>query len=245
MLKRDINNTCSFRESRGAVLPSSLWVAAICMIVLVTYTVNLRLGIKTVSYNVDSFRLKYAAQSGLFMTIDMLTRQSANQNMPDSNYSIDGFDVKVRIEHEASKLDLNRSDEVTLTNALMLQGVGREEAVSIAHKLLDYIDRDSMKRNYGLEDEDYFAAGRKYGALDSFITDLSEINNIEGIDKEVLSTIRRVFTIYPASSGSVYTLISEASRANQGIVRQLRAIVQVVPGGITNYRIIDWTFGRA
>ena len=90
-----------------------------------------------------------------------------------------------------------------------------------------------------MEDAQYRAAGRGYGAKDSRIDDLSELLLIADIGRDAFIGLSRHLTIYGGSTGRVYSITVTSSRGGNGPIFVTRAIVR--PTGLQKpYRILSW-----
>jgi type II secretory pathway component PulK len=90
-----------------------------------------------------------------------------------------------------------------------------------------------------MEDAQYHAAGRGYGAKDSRIDDLSELLLLADIEREVFTSLSRRLTIYGGGTYRIYSISVTSSRGGEGPIFVTRAIVQAT-GLHKTYQILKW-----
>jgi hypothetical protein len=89
-----------------------------------------------------------------------------------------------------------------------------------------------------MEDEQYYAAGRGYGARDGRIEDLSELLLIADIERDAFIALSSRLSIYGGGIGQIYSISVTSSRGGQGPIFATRLIVQAI--GRTSYHILKW-----
>ena len=231
----------------GTVLPATLWLASVCMIIAVTYTVNSRTEIKSVTNISSSIEMKYAAKAGIYLAIDeMLTRKRIGQvNISNSlQYTVDKYLVYVDVNDESEKLAVNAASEIELLSMMKNIGIMESLAYEITHKILDYRDVDGTVRSYGAEDEEYRARGLRYGSRDGALKDLVELKYIGITEPKILSRLSRSLTIYPYSTGRVFSISSSVTVPGSELFSHIKAIVQLTGSETHPYRMLDWSYGE-
>jgi len=229
-------------------LPGTLWLVSICLIVAMTYTINSRVEITSFTNSVTAVKLKYAARSGIYLAVAELSagrHDTVQATGLSLQYSVDGYPVTVQVMAESFKTPINTASEAQLILSLTGQGFDQATANRIAHQVLDYRDRDSHVHLYGAEDEAYRARGLRYGARDDNFIDLAELKYLGIDDHKTLAGIMQALTLYPATVGRVYTILSKAGVPDSKQVNIIKAIIQLTGNNNQPYRVLDWTYGEA
>lgn len=228
----------------GTVLPATLWLASVCMIIAVTYTVNSRTEIKSVT-NISSFiEMKYAAKAGIYLAIDEMLTRNHNETAYAYQYTVDKYLVYVNVDDESEKLPVNTASEFELLSMMKDVGVMESLAYELTHKILDYRDVDGTIRSYGAEDEEYRARGLRYGSRDGALKDLVELKYIGITDLKILSKLSRLLTIYPYAAGRVFSISSSVTVPGSEQFSNVKAIVQLTGSKTHPYRMLDWSYGE-
>lgn len=107
---------------------------------------------------------------------------------------IGGVPVRVVVEDEDGKVDVNAASPALIAAALSAAGVaGGAEA--LADRIADFRDADGLRRPNGAEDPEYEAAGLPAGAKDSHFDSLSELWQVVGAPPGLADAARHVLTV--------------------------------------------------
>ena len=104
--------------------------------------------------------------------------------------------VRVRIEDESGRIDINSADDATLVSMLISIGLPNDEAQHLAAAIADYRDPDSIKHPGGAEAFDYEAAGLDHGPKNSPFDSPEELMQVLGMTPEILKTLYPLITVY-------------------------------------------------
>ena len=109
--------------------------------------------------------------------------------------------VRIAIESETGKVDLNNASDALLTR--LLEGVGAKgpNAASLANKIADFRDADGLRRLNGAEADDYRRAGLPGGPKDAPFVAVEELGQVLGVDAELAARLRPYVTVYSSSTG--------------------------------------------
>jgi Type II secretion system (T2SS), protein K len=101
--------------------------------------------------------------------------------------SVDGMDVLVRVEKEATKTNLNQANDAQIRDKI-IQWLGEDrfdEAEQLADAILDWRDPDDLTRTNGAEADDYEAQGLDYGPSNGPFNMLTELLLVRGVTREL------------------------------------------------------------
>ena len=118
----------------------------------------------------------------------------------------DRFEPVFGIEDEDSKININFAPRSVLT---ALPGVDE----SIADCILDWRDADQRTRRHGAENRDYTNRERPYTCADRFFVNVDELLMVEGVDVDLLASLKPFVTVYGDSAVNVLTAAPEVLSA--------------------------------
>jgi general secretion pathway protein K len=109
--------------------------------------------------------------------------------------------LRIVVEDEAGKVDLNAASERLLTNLLRGLGATPREAAALADRILDFRDADDERSPLGAERSDYAAAGLTYGPKNAAFEAVEELDQVLNIPPGWLARLRPFVTVYSGQSG--------------------------------------------
>ena len=232
--------TCKIERNRqrGLVLPTVLWISILAITVGVSYASSVHLGTRSADNIKTALLLKYDAISGVYLALDQLLAKPVNET---TGYLLkfNGSDLDIVVTPEQAKTSVNSASADEIRGAIADAGIDAGSARMLAARIIDWRDRDHDLQPQGMEDAQYHAAGRGYGAKDSRIDDLSELLLIADIEREAFTGLSRHLTIYNAGARRIYAITVTSSRGDEGPIFVTRAIVQLT-GTRKPYRILKW-----
>jgi len=225
------------------VLPTVLWISVLALVIAVNYASSVRLNLQAAGNMRTAMTMKYDATSGIYIALDRLLSEPPGV---DSRYRllVNDRHVDIEVQAEANKVDLNSASAGRLSRGFIDAGFAAEQALVLADRVIDWRDADHDRRANGMEDGDYFAAGRDYGARDGRIADLVELLLIAEMDNASFRRLSSYFTTYNPAAGKLYTLSSRVSSASGEESYQVDATVQLTYGSDRPYRVLKWHFNQ-
>src|SRR5690606_6678631 len=110
-------------------------------------------------------------------------------------------EVVVEVVDEEGKVDLNLADMPLLERLLLATGSDAAEARAVAAAILDWRDIDPLTQPAGgAEDPDYAAADLPYGAKDAPFEDVSELQQVLGVDRALFGRVAPHVTVFSGVS---------------------------------------------
>jgi general secretion pathway protein K len=107
--------------------------------------------------------------------------------------------VRVRIEDESGRIDLNGADDATLESMLISIGLPSDEAQHLAAAVADYRDPDNIKHPGGAEAFDYEVAGLDHGPKNGPFDSPEELMQVLGMTPEILKALSPLITVLSPS----------------------------------------------
>ena len=234
------NRICHFdrKKCRGMVLPTVLWISLLAITVGVSYASSVHLGTRSADNIKTALLLKYDAISGVYLALDRLSAKPVGET---TRYRLEfnGSILDIVVTPEQTKTNINSASADEIRGAISDAGIDAGTARMLAARIVDWRDSDHELFAQGMEDAQYHAAGRGYGAKDSRIDDLSELLLIADIEREAFTSISDRLTIYGRGAHRIYSISVTSSRDSQGPIFVTRAIVQAT-GLHSTYKILKW-----
>jgi general secretion pathway protein K len=232
--------TCHFERNRqrGLVLPTVLWISVLSITVGVSYASSVHLGTRSADNIKTALLLKYDAISGVYLALDQLLARPVGET---TRYRLrfNGSDLEIEVTPEHTKTNVNTASADEIRGAITDAGIDAGTARMLAARIIDWRDEDHDLQPQGMEDVQYHAAGRGYGAKDSGIEDLSELLLIADIEREAFRGLSRRLTIYGGGVRRNFSITVTSSRGGEGPIFVTRAIVQLT-GTHKPYQILKW-----
>ncbi|MDH3762262.1 MAG: general secretion pathway protein GspK [Gammaproteobacteria bacterium] len=228
------------RKIRGIVLPTVLWITILTITVAVSYASAVHVNTRSTSNLKISMTLKYDAISGIYLALDRAMSNPVDKN---TAYQLEFNEstIDIEISPEAGKTNINTADESELRASFIDAGFDLESARLLSARVIDWRDADSDPQAHGgMEDADYHAGNKAYGARDSRIEDLSELLLVANIGRDDFVRLSRHFTIYGGAANRVYSITATSSRSGKDNLFTTKATVQVTGQSSRPYRILKW-----
>ncbi len=103
---------------------------------------------------------------------------------------------------ESAKIDLNAASDALLRGLLQnVGGLPSDEAQQVLEAILDWRDRDDLRRPNGAEEPEYRAAGRKYRPTNAPFESVGELRLVLGVTPALYDRIAPTLTVYSRQGG--------------------------------------------
>ena len=116
-------------------------------------------------------------------------------------WAFEGSTLKITVQSEAGKIDLNAGRNELLIALMQANGVELGDAETLMDRIDDFRDADSDRHPRGAEDEDYDAAGLKRGAKDAPFATIEELQQVLGMSRELYDRLAPAVTVYSEARG--------------------------------------------
>lgn len=189
----------------GVVLLLVLWVLALISVVVLGWAQEWRTELKLAANFREGHQSRRLAEAGVYYALGKLVearvaelaRQTAatqdSQIIPSGIWqgdqstftlSLPGGQVKIRVEDEGGKINLNRATEPVLTKLFLGLGFGETRVRTMVDSLLDWRGRENVARPYGAKDSYYLSLDPPYPARKArfeVVQELSWVRGFEGL----------------------------------------------------------------
>lgn len=182
---------------RGIALVAVLWGIALLTIVAGALSATLQREARLAGNLLAQAQARHAAEGAVHLAI--LALLAPGDEPPDGSVhdrAIGHAAVRVAIQDEAGKIDLNLARERLLHGLLLAVGAGDRERHRAVDAILDWRDADDAPRADGAEDREYLAAGIAYGAKDGHFDSIEELQLVMGMTPELYRKLRPALTVY-------------------------------------------------
>lgn len=186
---------------RGAALLLVLWLVALLAALVGAFAMIAQvehLQGRVLSRGVVA---REAARAGLEHALARLAEQDPRFLwIPDGRpyaWTYHGAAIEVVAVDEHGKVDLNLADMPLLSGLLQATGSERRDADTIAAAILDWRDPDPLTQPAGgAEDPQYQSARLPYGAKDAPFEDVSELQQVLGMDGALFRRVAPHLTVH-------------------------------------------------
>ena len=189
----------------GVALVLVLWMLMLLTIMAASYGYAMRTGTKLTIHHVELAKARAIAEAGLWLAVaDLLKPKPQRQWLADGTPNrIDYGEGKINlgIQNESGKIDLNTAGDALLRVLLESTSLQDDEVTSLLHAILDWRDKDNLKRAAGAEDEDYERANAGYGAKDGSFNSVEELRLVAGMTNVVYRKIYPTLTVHSLQAG--------------------------------------------
>lgn len=189
------------RRSRGVALLLVLWLLVLMTGLVSAFSLTARVEGMQGQWLGRSVAARLAAESGVELAVARLSSQEpARQWQVDGRayeFAFDGWHVRVRIQDEAGKVDLNAVTPDVMTRLLEQLGEDPASAVQLTAAINDWHDDDDLlSAGGGAEDPQYSAEGLPYGAKDRPFELISELRMVLGMTPALYLKLEPYVTVY-------------------------------------------------
>lgn len=187
-------------SQEGMALLTVLWAIAILTIISAIFTMTIRTEINRTRNLVENGKAEGIADAGVYKAIAALLNADIVQGLrldgTPYKWEFDGAEVRISLQSEAGKVDLNAGTDELLKGLFVSVGIEAEEARRLVDAIRDFTDKDDTRREFGAEDAEYRAAGLRDGAKDGPFDDIAELQQVLGMTPELYDKVAPTVTIY-------------------------------------------------
>lgn len=228
------------RGESGFALIMVLWVVIILMVIAMSFSLLAKTETRAALYFRDSLTENLLAQAGLERAILEIYYRQENLNktvVPDSGETlrVDGTAMEgtigddrymVRIFNEAGRINLNAMNDqnkIILGNLLVNLGAPRETADTVTDSALDWMDKDTLHRLNGAEDDYYQSLPNPYRTKNGPFDTVEELLLVKGMTPDILFGTKE-------HKGLIHfvTVYADASKINVNFAA--KEVIMALPG---------------
>ncbi len=177
-----------------------LWVLLLLTIITGSFSLMARMDRIEAHTLLAGTQARLSAEAGLNIAVlslrdpDDATRMIAD-GRPYSQY-LDGVLLEVSATDERGKVDINTTDELTMANMLVGNGLELTQAEMLAAAIMDWRDVDELERVNGAEADAYEAAGLAVGPANRPFIMTEELLQVIGMPYELYRQIEPGLTVF-------------------------------------------------
>lgn len=192
--------SCRFPASSGIALVVVMWLLALLTALVTAFAVVARsehLQARHLRFGTEA---RYAALAGMELAAArMLDPDAQRRWIPDGrDYTtrFEGAELRIRVQDEAGKLDLNVVDATTLARLLVALEVDEARALRLADAVVDWRDIDDLAQLNGAEAPEYAVAGLPYGPKNQPFAMPDELLQVIGMDYDTYLRVAPYITVF-------------------------------------------------
>lgn len=188
---------------RGAALLVVIALIAIMAAIATAYLAASSVQSKVAGALAEEIRAEAAASGAVNLVIWALETNGAEPGEGALTCMLGEYEMIVRVENEAAKLNVNFAPERELARAIGAAGFGAQEADQIAARIKDYLAED---RSADAADTANGEAPRPHAAFEIF----GELALVEGLGESELRKLGSVLSVYSRNASANALLAGEA-----------------------------------
>lgn len=187
-------------EQRGIALVAVLWLLLVLSIIAAGTLRNTLTETDLVRNGLEASKARVVADAAVQRAILALTASELEPGWPRDGtpvvWSFRGWDVRISVQDEAGKIDLNHAPPRLLRGLFLAAGLEETPATALADAVVDYRDANDLRRLNGAEDADYRQAGYPRGAKDAPFERIGELRRVFGMSRAIFERVEPAVTVY-------------------------------------------------
>ena len=179
-----------------ATLWSLTLLAAISVSLAFTGNIAYRLAQNSFHVAYDDALADTAVNLAVLALLDPRTDSRRLMNAVDQRIDLGGASIRIRIQDELGKIDLNQTDGSTLVKLFQSAGIDPAAAEALVDKVLDWRDASPFKRVDGAKADEYRAAGYNYLPRNGPFQSVDELTLVMGVTRDLYRRVEPALTVY-------------------------------------------------
>ena len=187
-------------SQRGIALVLVLWVLLLLTIITGSFALMARMDRLEANSLLSGTQARFSAEAAINLAVLALRDPDDESRMRADGriyqQEIDGILVEVSAIDERGKLDINATEEITLSNMFIGHGMELDAAEMLAAAVLDWRDEDELERVNGAEEDAYFAAGLQIGPANRPFMMTEELLQVIGMSYDLYRKLEPGITVF-------------------------------------------------
>ncbi len=201
-----VNRYTSQQGQRGLALIIVLWMVTLLSVIASSFAFNMRSDLLLARNQLSSAQAQALADAGIQRAMYELAKPVTDRQRwvaggTRREFELAGAKIAVTVLDESGKIDLNAAPETLLKSALGAAGLAEAQSAAVLDAILDWRDKDSLKRPLGAEDEEYRSAGLKFRPANSPFETVEELQHVIGVSPGLYAKIAGMLTVYSRLPG--------------------------------------------
>ena len=191
-------------RQRGIALVVVMWLVVLLTVIGSSHARNMRIETSLAFNHVGTARARALAEAGINRAImelfvsDTATRWQFNGTA--YQLQLDGGRVNIAIRDASGLLDLNKANAAQLEAVFDAAGAEEADSQRLADAILDWRDKDQLRRLHGAEDNDYRHAGLDWGSRDGPFASVDELRYVLGMTHELFERLAPYLTVHSSQN---------------------------------------------
>jgi general secretion pathway protein K len=190
--------------SRGFALVSVLWAVSTLALVAASIATAGALSYAMSRNALAATQVELAIEAALSRAVLGLLDQRLEYRWridgAVEEFAFEGARIRVAIQDERGKIDLNAADRSLIESLLLAAGTASREASALADRVLEWRSSDDRARQ-GTAAEDYRLVGRAYRPRHGPFQTIDELNLLLGVTPELFARLEPAITVHSQRPG--------------------------------------------
>jgi general secretion pathway protein K len=179
-----------------ATLWSLTLLAAISASLAFTGNIAYRLAQNSFHVAYDDALADAAVNLAVLALLDPRTDSRRLMNAVDQKIDLGSASIRIRIQDELGKIDLNQTDGLTLVKLFQSAGIDPVAAEALVDKALDWRESSPFKRANGAKADEYRAAGYDYLPRNGPFQSVDELTLVMDMTRDLYKRVEPALTVY-------------------------------------------------
>lgn len=190
----------NFKQNRGVALILVLWMLVLATIMAGSFALTMRRELSIVNNARDLAEAAALTEAAITFAMQMLLLQEEELRWEPNGkvYEVEFSEtiIRIKINDESGKINVNQPDEKLLEGALQQVGLDEEQRKTVIDSILDWQDNDDEPRPSGAELSAYESEGKKYGPANKPFQVLEELQLVLGMEPDLFKKLESLLTVY-------------------------------------------------
>ncbi len=175
---------------------------ALLTVMVTSYGMVTRVDARLTARQVQAGKARALAEAGVWLAVGELLKPAAGRAWRgEHSLKYGAGQVHIQVRDEAGKVDLNTARAGLLRTLLRSAGMTGERGEAMLHAILDWRDRDDVRRRLGAEDAAYRERGLDYGAKNGPFNSIEELRLVAGMAEDIFQKLAPALTVYSHRPG--------------------------------------------
>lgn len=188
----------------GIALVIVLWLVVLITVIGSSHARNIRIETTLAFNHIGTAEAHALAEAGVNRAIMELfvSNSQARWRVDGALHQIqfDNGNVNIAIRDASGLLDLNKAAAAQLETVLDAAGAEEATRLELVDAILDWRDKDELRRLHGAEDNDYRHAGLDWESRDGLFASIDELRYVLGMTHELFERLAPYLTVHSGRS---------------------------------------------